>query len=191
MEHIHKNNSETHKSSPEESYEHKRIEQHESHKLSSKELEKAENDHLSEIERAKERVARIEAKSSQELLPVQNKEKPLSGASYISHKKKLYTETLKTIRKTLKPQEKILSNIVHSKSLEKPLEIVSKTIFRPTPVLFAGITAFMVTAMIFILAKTGGYSIRGSGWLIVSLLAGYFIGVLIDFLRLLFMNKKY
>lgn len=100
-----------------------------------------------------------------------------------------YRRTLKRVQSELPITNKIFSKVIHNKVIEKTSEIAGNTIARPNSILFGAICAFLFSLITYYVAKRIGYQLSGSET-IVAFLAGWLIGILYDYLRLLFTGKK-
>lgn len=147
------------------------------------------DDRPERIKEARQEIAQT-AKHAAEIEPQPDSAAAPSGHFYGSQKKQNYQKTMRYVRTHLGKREQLFSRVVHLKSVETLTDLAAKTLFRPTPLLFGGAISVFVTGVIYLLAKTKGYGIPGSGWLLVSFGFGYLLGLMIDMLRLIIIRRK-
>lgn len=100
-----------------------------------------------------------------------------------------YKRTLSHIQSELKPGSRAFSKVIHAKGVEQASEVVGATIARPNAVLAGAVSAFILTLAVYVLAKTLGYQLSGFET-IAAFIAGWVIGVVYDYLRVLITGKK-
>lgn len=85
-------------------------------------------------------------------------------------------QTLRKVRKDLKPYQRPFSRIVHNKTVEKISETSAKTVARPSGLLIGGLSAFMMSLIVLAFCKYYGYEYN---YLIglLSFPVGFFIGI--------------
>lgn len=97
-------------------------------------------------------------------------------------KKTAYRATIKQIQCNMKTRERIFSNIIHNSIIEKISNAVGLTIARPTALICGSLVSLILTAIIYLMAKYYGWELSGSEW-IASFILGWFIGLIIDWIR--------
>ncbi|RWZ79056.1 MAG: hypothetical protein EOT04_02305 [Candidatus Chaera renei] len=95
-----------------------------------------------------------------------------------------YRKTMSSIGKDMSPSQKVFSRLIHWTPLEKTSEVVGSTIARPNAILAGSFSAFVLTAGVYILAKSLGYTLSGSETMIAFAL-GWMIGLAYDYLKTL------
>jgi len=100
-----------------------------------------------------------------------------------------YKKTLNQIQKELPANEKVFSKIIHSKALEKTSETLGSTIARPNSILAGAFCAFILTLILYVVAKTLGYRLSGSET-IIAFVIGWLIGIIFDYLKIIITGKK-
>lgn len=100
-----------------------------------------------------------------------------------------YIRAINQIQTSLKPKDRLFSKIIHNKVIEIISNFMTNTIARPNLILFASITAFVLSLSFYIIAKTIGYKLSGSEP-IVGFLLGWSIGLIYDLIRLLVKNNN-
>ncbi|HEX6258172.1 MAG TPA: hypothetical protein VFZ48_01685 [Candidatus Saccharimonadales bacterium] len=106
-----------------------------------------------------------------------------------AEKETAYKETLRKVRSEMRPTEKAFSKVIHNPFVEKTSEIAGKTLFRPNAILAAGISAFILSGITYILARHFGYPLSGFET-IAALLLGFMLGILYDFLKVMLTGRK-
>lgn len=160
------------------------------------ELHESNKEHLEKNDDAHERIKHARHEVQRTATDAQEKSSQPSDATapsgnyYGSEKKQNYQKTMRYVRHHLNGRERLFSRVVHARSVEALTDIAAKTIFRPTPLLLAGLISAAATITIYVLARMNGYGIPGSGWLFVSFGFGYIIGLAIDMLRLVLMRRR-
>ncbi len=118
--------------------------------------------------------------------------KPSSSNRRSIDQKKLnqsYAKTLEQVQSELPAKSRVFSKIVHNNVIEKFTDIISSTIARPNAMLSGSVFAFILTLLIYTNAKTIGYNLSGFET-IAAFIVGWVIGIVYDYLRILFTGKK-
>jgi hypothetical protein len=101
-----------------------------------------------------------------------------------------YKKTIKQVQDELSDGNRIFSKIVHNKVIEKISDTVSNTIARPDAMLSGAFFAFIITLIVYIVAKTIGYSLSGFET-IAAFIIGWIFGIIYDYFRNLIVGKKF
>lgn len=122
---------------------------------------------------------------------VQVKPKAKSKRQSIDNKQldESYLKIITRVQSELPASSRFFSKIIHFKPIETLSEFIGTTIARPNPILFGAIFAFISTLILYIMAKTIGYTLSGSES-ILAFCFGWVAGLLYDFLRLFFVGNK-
>jgi hypothetical protein len=122
---------------------------------------------------------------------VQIKPKARPKRQSIDNKKldESYTKIITRVQSELPASNRLFSKIIHYKPVETLSEFIGSTIARPNSILFGAIFAFISTLILYIMAKTIGYTLSGSEP-ILAFCVGWVAGLLYDFLHLLFVGNK-
>lgn len=102
---------------------------------------------------------------------------------------KSFNQTMKQVQDQLPINSRGFSKIIHNKTVEKTSDVVGKTIARPNSMLAGAIFAFILTLIIYTIAKTIGYKLSGFET-IAAFIIGWLIGLIYDYLRILITGKK-
>jgi len=102
---------------------------------------------------------------------------------------KSYKNTVRQIQSEMKTPSRVFSKFIHNGFVEKASDIAGSTIARPNSMLYGSFFAFLLTLIVYVLAKNLGYTLSGSET-IVAFLVGWLFGIIIDYLKILFTGKK-
>lgn len=146
------------------------------------------------IEKIRENVEQ-HASSKSEISP--NKEQDTNEESnhhrsYITKKIKAetYQKTLSNVRAELSKGNQILSKVVHQPIIESVSEIGAKTVARPSGILTGGIVGFFGSILILFYAKSIGFVVPSSSFILLFLL-GFSVGLLLESIWKLYIKRKY
>jgi len=106
-----------------------------------------------------------------------------------SEKNIAYKETLDHIRNEMSAPEKTFSKIIHNPAVENASDAIGNTLLRPNAILGAGICGFVLSGLVYILARHFGYVLSGFET-IGALLVGFILGLLYDFFKTMITGKK-
>lgn len=104
-------------------------------------------------------------------------------------RKKAYTSIVKQTQSELPPLSRAFSRVIHNPVVEKTSDVVGGTIARPNAILSGAIFAFLITLGIYVIARANGYPLSGSET-IAGFIAGWVIGILYDFFKVMITGKK-
>ncbi len=90
-----------------------------------------------------------------------------------------YKRTLQSVRKDLKPTERVLSRAIHNQAVDVVSEAVGKTIARPSGLLVGSIFAFVGSSVFLWISKHYGYEYN---FLMFAMFfaAGFVIGLMVE-----------
>lgn len=100
-----------------------------------------------------------------------------------------YLEILHQARTHMSMPAKLFSHFIHFRPIEILSDFLAITIFRPIPIIFAGISAAALPLVIWIAAKYFGYSLSGTES-IVAFILGWLIGYIVDYTKVLVTGKS-
>lgn len=93
-----------------------------------------------------------------------------------------YQSTLKQIQQKLPTKRsRAFSRIIHQPVIESVSEVASKTVFRPSVTLGAGLGAFLGGSIIYFVARHYGFTLSGSEFILAGV-AGAGIGIVMELL---------
>jgi len=81
------------------------------------------------------------------------------------------------------------SKTIHNPVVERTSEVVGSTVARPNAILAGSLSAFILTLVIYLVAKYYGYPLSGFET-IAAFVLGWAIGLLIDYLRVMITGKR-
>lgn len=105
------------------------------------------------------------------------------------HKEESFKKQMKDVRSQMPPVSKAFSKVVHNKVIEKTSEVVGSTVARPNAILAGAFTSFILTLIVYVVAKNVGYKLSGFET-IAAFAIGWLIGILYDYLRIIITGKK-
>ena len=126
----------------------------------------------------KERQSSDEHRLPQRRGPVGKKQKEAS-----------FKRQMSEVQAELSPSSRTFSKIIHNKAVEKTSDIIGSTIARPNAILAGSVTAFILTLLVYVIAKNIGYKLSGFET-IGAFIIGWVIGIIYDYLRLIVTGKK-
>lgn len=100
-----------------------------------------------------------------------------------------FKNTMKEVRGSMKPASRAFSKFIHIKSVEKTSDAIGTTVARPNAILSGAICAFIVTFVVYLIAKNYGYPLSGFES-IGAFIGGWVIGILFDYFKVLFTGKR-
>ncbi len=148
------------------------------------EHESTERSQAQDTEAAREAIARTE-------VPSKLGEKETAAPAHHPtrfDKQAAYTDTMRSMRRRLKPASRTFSRVIHAPLVEKTSEVAAKTVFRPSVTLGATGMALLVTSALYFTARHYGFAISGSEFAL-SLLLGGIVGFLIELTARLFKRR--
>lgn len=100
-----------------------------------------------------------------------------------------FNQRMSGIRSEMSLPERTFSRVIHNKVVEKTSEVVGATIARPNAILSGAVVAFIAVLGIYLLAKNLGYPLSGFET-IGAFIAGWVIGLLYDFFKVMITGRK-
>ena len=90
-----------------------------------------------------------------------------------------YKKLIKKTQSHLSKPERNFSKFIHRPAIERVSEAASKTVARPSGILFGGLAAFLASLFLLIISKRAGFTYNYLFFFIVFV-GGYFSGLLIE-----------
>lgn len=100
-----------------------------------------------------------------------------------------YKKHMQHIQSELPPVQRAFSKVIHNPVVEKTSEVVGNTIARPNAILSGAVVAFVAVLAVYLVAKHYGYVLSGFET-IGAFIAGWVLGIVYDFLRVMITGKK-
>lgn len=108
---------------------------------------------------------------------------------YSDMKAQAYERSLKRIQQRLSGPERVLSNVMHNKTVDATSELLGKTVARPSGILGAGTAALIGSSIVLYAAKTYGFEYN-FGIFMLLLAGGFVLGLAIELTAKLFSRLK-
>lgn len=99
-----------------------------------------------------------------------------------------YSRTMKKVQSELSGPSRTFSKVIHNKVVEQVSETVGATVARPNAIASGAIAAFLATLALYYIAKNIGYQLSGFET-IGAFAAGWLVGILFDYLRVMITGK--
>ena len=148
----------------------------------------SENEHRAEVERTFENINDSQANKS--AAPKQFTPSQTIIKKATKHQKKSeYKKTMSAIRSEMAPSERAFSKVIHNPVVEKVSDVAGVTIARPTSLLAGSLSAFILTALVYVVARHYGYALGGTEF-IAAFVVGWIVGLVIDWLRAMISGKR-
>ncbi|MDK2898901.1 MAG: hypothetical protein PWQ10_88 [Patescibacteria group bacterium] len=100
-----------------------------------------------------------------------------------------YSRTMKQVQSELPPINRAFSKFIHNKVIEKTTDVIGGTIARPNAMFCGAFFAFLLTLMVYVIAKKIGYLLSGFET-ILAFIVGWALGIIYDYFHILFTGKK-
>ena len=133
-----------------------------------------------------ERVAEKQQKTAVESAPERVDTRP--DVATRSERKQAYDAHMDQARSHMKPAGRTFSKVIHNRAVETASDITGKTVARPNAILAGSFTAFVMVLGVFLVARHYGYPLSGSES-IIAFAAGWVLGVLFDYLRVMITGR--
>lgn len=99
-----------------------------------------------------------------------------------------YKRTLKRAQSELNLSDYLFSKVIHNRFIEKTSDIIGSTIARPNSILIGAFLSFVLTLVAYTVSKNIGYKLSGFET-IAAFILGWIIGLIYDYLKVLFFGK--
>ena len=111
------------------------------------------------------------------------------GSINKKQREKSYIKTMERVQSELPMGSRLFSKVIHNKFIEKTSDVLGDTITRPNAMLSGTVVAFILTLLTYTIAKTVGYALSGFET-IAAFIVGWVLGIVYDYLRVLFTGTK-
>lgn len=152
----------------------------------SKEHEPTHHEKKTDLESIKKSIESTAVSGKEySVLEKESTDKGSSLANTKQLKKSAYHKIIKQAQLHLSGSEKNFSKFIHKPSVEKISDVSSKTIARPTSLLFGSIFAFIASLIFYFVSKRSGFEYN---YILFSLMfiGGYFVGLIFETIFWLF-----
>jgi hypothetical protein len=153
-------------------------------------LEKAKHEaHKAAVEHEKVNINEILEKAKQaaettvESAPARTDEDQKTANTYWFSKQyrdDSYKQLIGSVQSRLSKSERVVSKLIHQPIVEKVSEIGSRTVARPSGLLFGSISSFLVSMITYVVARRNGYDMTYSVF-ILSFFGGFLIGIAAEY----------
>lgn len=116
-----------------------------------------------------------------EIAPQQHVERKVDSKQA---RKKAYESIMKQTQAEMSAPERAFSQFIHNPVIDKVSSVAANTIARPDAILSGSIFAFLLTLVIYLIAKQSGYPLTGTET-IAAFIAGWVLGNLYDYVRIM------
>ena len=149
-----------------------------------------EQSHESDIEGARRELEKATHEREQQKAELAQERSPAERRGPITKRERdaSYDKTLLEVRSQMSAPSRVFSAFIHNPTVEKVSDVVGGTVARPNAILAGAAFAFLCTLAIYLTARFYGYGLSGTE-MIASLVFGWIVGNLFDYLRLLFAGK--
>jgi len=151
----------------------------------------ATNEHAEKLDEIRQETE-AESRPADEVVAAHiEKEEPAAAPAGLINKelKSLkYNRTLQSVRKDLKPSERVLSKVIHNPAVDAVSQAAEKTVARPSGLLFGGIFAFVGSSAFLWISKHYGYEYNFLLFLLFFL-GGFGVGLILELLMRLLRRR--
>ncbi len=100
------------------------------------------------------------------------------------HREQSFNKQMDAIAPHLSRNERIVSSVIHHKTVEQISDAAGSTVARPNALLAGSITAFVAITAVYLIAKHYGYPLSGFET-IGAFVIGWIVGLIFDYIRTL------
>lgn len=100
-----------------------------------------------------------------------------------------YKATMQEVQAHMSPAGRAFSKFIHTKAVEQTSDALASTVARPNAILSGAVAAFVISLATLLIAKHYGYRLSGFE-AIGAFIAGWLIGILYDFFKVMITGKK-
>lgn len=150
------------------------------------------NKERAEVSKAEALELAKASEKQQTALELSRKEKAPDAEHHMPTKKEReaqYKVVMDDARSHMRPTSRAFSRIIHNRAVETASEITGKTVARPNAILSGSIAAFIITLIVYVIARYFGYPLSGSET-IIAFAGGWALGMLYDYFRVMITGKK-
>lgn len=100
-----------------------------------------------------------------------------------------YKAAMKEVQTHMSPTSRAFSKVIHTKAVEEVSDALAGTVARPNAILSGAVAAFLISLATLLVAKHYGYRLSGFE-AIGAFIAGWLVGILYDFFKVMITGKK-
>ena len=154
---------------------------------------KAERDDPGSLEKARHEALEQATKAEKETKPESAAEKSPAekrrGPIGKKEREASFKATMKEVQADMSAPSRTFSKFIHNPAVEKVSGAVGSTVARPNALLSGSVFAFLFTLVIYLVARYYGYPLSGAET-IAAFIAGWIVGIIYDFLKVMIFGKK-
>ena len=147
-----------------------------------KSTELLKNDALEKAKKSETESVKAEKKSSPE-------KRITTPRSRAKAREANFKRTMSDARSHMSAPSRAFSKVIHAKAVERTSDAIGATVARPNALLSGAVAAFILTLVVYLVAKYDGYPLSGFES-IAAFILGWVIGLLFDYLRVMITGKK-
>jgi len=157
-------------------------------------LERAAEKHETNIDEARHEVDQANRRLERERIKETDQisspaEKRRDSPIKIADRDASFKATMHEVQEQMSAPSRTFSKIIHNKTIENLSDATGNTIARPNAILSGAIFAFILTLVVYIVAKNLGYPLSGFET-IGSFVLGWVLGICYDFLKVMVTGRK-
>jgi len=100
-----------------------------------------------------------------------------------------FNATMHEVQSQMSGPSRTFSKIIHNRTIEKVSDVAGNTIARPNAMLSGAVFAFVLTLVVYLVAKNLDYRLSGFET-IGAFVVGWAIGIIYDFLKVMITGRK-
>ena len=100
-----------------------------------------------------------------------------------------FESQMKFAKAEMRPSERVISKIIHNKTIEKTSDIAGSTVARPNAMLSGSIFAFVGVTILYFVAKYYGFHLSGFET-VATFIFGWIIGMLYDYFSIMIRGRN-
>lgn len=160
----------------------------ETEKKLEKAAEKTPEQDTEKLTEKAEKLAEAKEKAKAEVSPAE-KRKDSALPNTKAGRKAAFSKTMKDAQAQMSAPSRTFSKVIHTPAVEKTSEVVGATVARPNALLAGSISAFVLTLIVYMVAKYFGYPLTGTES-IAAFIIGWVLGITFDYLRVMITGKR-
>lgn len=116
--------------------------------------------------------------------------RPLTKKERDKARETSFNATMDTVQAEMPKANRAFSRLIHNKTVEKVSDVTGNTVARPNAILSGAVFAFLLTLVVYLIARYYGYPLSGTET-IASFALGWILGNLFDYVRILAVGKNH
>jgi hypothetical protein len=151
--------------------------------------EKAPEQNAEKLTETAEKLAEANEKEAKKEVSPAEKRKDTPPKVSKSSRKAAFDTTMKDAQEHMSAPARSFSKLIHTQAVEKASETLGATVARPNALLAGSVSAFVLTLVVYLVAKYYGYPLTGTES-IAAFVFGWIIGIIFDYLRVMITGKR-